>query len=407
MVRSYNEDDIIVKQGDTNRCLYKVVSGSVALYLNYGTDYEYLIGVLSFPECFGEMTVLSARPCPYTVVAFNDVQILCIPQENFDKFIESDYKNAIIIMRTMAKSIVMMNMNMSLLLEEMKDLTEKGGVSAETVRGIAGRYAGISEGDAMCMEASEELPRESHPLDDLYLDGHKDFSGIIHPEYRRFLLRSKYICPLCLEEFNGYRIVQSKLSLDANLNEQRFDLRRIYDDFDPMWYELVTCPKCYFTTFAGQFDDKKLLMRLNFESALKDARRIVRLDFDGERDLELVFAQHYLALMCAPGSDSFRQITARLWTNLYWLYDDAGEKELAAQALQRAITSYYTILDRCSLTPQHKQRCSMVLAGLTYHSGNHYGAKQLAKELCKGEYRALAERLISTIEEQKKNGDRS
>lgn len=404
MLQNYSVDEVIVWQGDTERCLYKIMSGSVALYLNYGTDNEYLIGMLSFPECFGEMTVLSARPCPYTVVAFKDVQILRVAQENFNNFIESDYKNALVIMRTMAKNIAMTNMNMSMLLDEIKAVSE-GGESDE-LTALAGRYAGSSsESDALCSDGSSEQAQNAHPLDRLYLEGHGDYSGIVHPEYRRYVFEEQYTCPCCEKVFKSYRIMPSKLLLGCDLSEQRYDLRKTFEDFEPSWYELVTCPECYFTTFSGQFLSGKSISRFTFDRELEDARQIVRLDFDGERDLELVFAQHYLALLCASGSDSFRQLMARLWTNLYWLYEDADEPELARQALAKAIDAYEHVLKRCALIERHRRSSIMTLAGLYFAYGNYNQAKENASQLFATKYRELATRLIKQIKSLKEDGD--
>ena len=83
-ITEYKEDDIVLKQGDPDKSLYKILSGQVAVYINYGSDDEYLVGIQSFPSCFGEMTILSGQPSFYTVVALTETKILCVPEENFE-----------------------------------------------------------------------------------------------------------------------------------------------------------------------------------------------------------------------------------------------------------------------------------------------------------------------------------
>ena len=87
-VIQYQEDEIILRQGELNRNLYKVLSGNVALYINYGEPEEYLVGLLGFPNCFGEMTILSHQPSYYTVVALEKTAVLRVPETNFEAFIQ-------------------------------------------------------------------------------------------------------------------------------------------------------------------------------------------------------------------------------------------------------------------------------------------------------------------------------
>lgn len=53
LIANYAEDQVVLEQGDPSKCLYKVLSGSVGLFLNYGQAEEYLVGVISAPHCFG------------------------------------------------------------------------------------------------------------------------------------------------------------------------------------------------------------------------------------------------------------------------------------------------------------------------------------------------------------------
>ncbi len=58
----FSADAIILKEGETYQEMYKVVHGSVAVYIRYGQKDEHLIGVYSKSKCFGEVNVLSDQP---------------------------------------------------------------------------------------------------------------------------------------------------------------------------------------------------------------------------------------------------------------------------------------------------------------------------------------------------------
>ena len=94
-ITSYAADQVVLQQGDRSRCLYKVLSGSVGLFLNYGQKDEYLVGVTSAPHCFGEMTVLAGKTNPHTVVALKENTVLMrVPESHFDSFIQDNHHGA-------------------------------------------------------------------------------------------------------------------------------------------------------------------------------------------------------------------------------------------------------------------------------------------------------------------------
>ena len=94
--------------------MYKIVSGRAALYLQYGTENEYLIGVLSDGKCFGEVSVLTGKPSPYSVVAISDIMVMRIGADRFESFISQNPRNTAEIMKNMANSIVMLAKTFSL-----------------------------------------------------------------------------------------------------------------------------------------------------------------------------------------------------------------------------------------------------------------------------------------------------
>ena len=141
VVKKYKEDDIAVSQSDSEKCIYKVISGSFALYINYKTENEYLVGIVSAPNFFGEMTILTDQSSDYTAVAVGDASLLCIPKSSFDSYIEANPQNAVLLIKTMAKKIAMLNMNMDMLTKELSELCTAGKVDNDTVRSLAERYS--------------------------------------------------------------------------------------------------------------------------------------------------------------------------------------------------------------------------------------------------------------------------
>lgn len=120
-MKKIKADTVILREGESHHEMYKILSGKVALYLHYGQENEYLVGILSEQGCFGEICVLSDEPSIYTVVAYDDVLLLCITQDNFYDFIQNNPRNAIDIMKNMSHDLNIMKFNIKLLMEELKN----------------------------------------------------------------------------------------------------------------------------------------------------------------------------------------------------------------------------------------------------------------------------------------------
>lgn len=115
----FAEDEIIVREGETSGEMFKILSGNAALYLHYGEENEYLIGVLSEGKCFGEVSLLAGKPSPYTVTAVDNLMVMRISAEQFESFVRDNTRNAVDIMKNMASRIVMLNANLDMIAEEL------------------------------------------------------------------------------------------------------------------------------------------------------------------------------------------------------------------------------------------------------------------------------------------------
>lgn len=122
----FSADEVIIKEGEIYQEMYKIVHGSVAIYLRYGQKEEHLVGIYSKSKCFGEIHVLSDQPSIYTVVAFDDVLLMRITKDTLEDFIRNNPRNAIDIMQNMVHTNILMQKNINLLLD---DLYEKQDVN--------------------------------------------------------------------------------------------------------------------------------------------------------------------------------------------------------------------------------------------------------------------------------------
>lgn len=111
----YSADDVILAEGEAGTCMYKVIVGKAVMFTGYGTDDEYVIGTLKEGQTFGEYSLLTGKPGVYTVVAFTDMLVLRIGQDDFMNFIEMNAANSVEIMKNMANMINVLKTNIDML----------------------------------------------------------------------------------------------------------------------------------------------------------------------------------------------------------------------------------------------------------------------------------------------------
>lgn len=122
LMKMFKPEDVIIREGELCHEMYKILSGNAALYMHYGKENEYLMGVLGEQKCIGEVSLLANRPIPYTVVALSNMMVMQINADQFESFIVKNTKNAVDIMTNMAKSIVMLSTDINLLADDFSNM---------------------------------------------------------------------------------------------------------------------------------------------------------------------------------------------------------------------------------------------------------------------------------------------
>ncbi|MCR5303377.1 MAG: cyclic nucleotide-binding domain-containing protein [Lachnospiraceae bacterium] len=121
-ILKYAPEDIVLKEGDVNADMYKIIQGHAELYVGYGTPYENLLGVIGKGSCFGEFGLLLKQPSIYTVIAYSDLAILRISDVDMGEFVQENHNYVIEIMRNMAKSMMTMKFQVDQLMKEVDSL---------------------------------------------------------------------------------------------------------------------------------------------------------------------------------------------------------------------------------------------------------------------------------------------
>ena len=112
------EGEVILREGEINMDMYKIEKGHAELYKDFGTSRETLLGILSPGAYFGELGLLTEKPAIYTVVAYDDMELLRIPIKDMKNYIEKQPEDALSIMTNMANTMYNLKFDIDLLAKE-------------------------------------------------------------------------------------------------------------------------------------------------------------------------------------------------------------------------------------------------------------------------------------------------
>jgi len=228
----------------------------------------------------------------------------------------------------------------------------------------------------------------------IFPPGHKFYTDVEITINDKLIFPKEYNCPFCKKAFTDFRVFRSKL---YESQPMRYDLRKYFTEFSTEWYDILTCHSCLFSTFHTYFTDPKPIKKADIEGEIASARAEVHIDFTAPRDINYVFTSHYLAMICAGGYPAMnKQIRAKLWGNLSWLYEDVKDEEMEKYCAAKAAEAYEQVYTESRLTPVQEQITCLSIGGMQHRAGLDSNLKKFlftAKTMKTGDrlYAKLAE----------------
>ena len=105
-MKTYNNNDIIFKQGDYANSMFDITAGSVGIYVAYGTEHENRLAVLKAGHFLGEMGLIDECPRSATAVALEDGTTLVeIGEEEFTGYFSDRPERLLEIMRQLSARV--------------------------------------------------------------------------------------------------------------------------------------------------------------------------------------------------------------------------------------------------------------------------------------------------------------
>ncbi len=355
----FSAKKLLYSEGVNADAFYAIVSGSV---LMTGSNM-----VVSAPATVGIEDVLLGGTYSSSVIAVNEVSVIKIEKENIKNFIKLCPEQITDVMKR--------------ILGVGEDLPEIANVipkpeKTQVVPTTPPASAVVSDKDGQSPQQRLGLAIKSFNIPQqhrLYSD------SIAITTEAKFLHTTEYSCPVCNQRFNEKSILFSLL----RVMKTHLDLRVEYQDFDPLWYSVIVCPKCKYANtekkFAdiGGFEAKNILKRLS-DAGVGDIKDI----YTPTRNIDDIFMAYYDALFCSESIGDNSVVKATLWLNLVWLYEDVGDTVMIDVASRKALECYNHIYNQTRLfeTPEEEQQIFMILAELNIRVGDKQQAMNFLSE---------------------------
>ena len=96
---SFQKGDVIFREGEFGNTMFEVRSGSVGIYVKYGTEDEKKLTELGAGRIFGEMSVVEVYPRSATAVALSDVTLEKVTAAEINEYFGSAPDKLLEIMR--------------------------------------------------------------------------------------------------------------------------------------------------------------------------------------------------------------------------------------------------------------------------------------------------------------------
>lgn len=241
---------------------------------------------------------------------------------------------------------------------------------------------------------------------ELFPFGIKQYGRAEPESFAVYLHDYQTVCPVCKKTIT----VKTQLTARLAVIETENDLHKRYKDFEPTWYNIWTCPHCYFSDLYYDFEEGPTLLRDDdFTNAMAPVIKNVKLSFKSPKTIDESITAYYIAIYCARFYDVSYLKLAKLWLQLSWLYKDLGDDEMYTSTAKMALDNYCKMYydSHEQLDPVHEQACFIVMAELFILFGDYEQAGTFLLNAKKHEdgnryYAMRADRRLDDVRELRK-----
>ena len=216
----FDRGENIFNKGEDGNCLYLIISGRVLIYSMSATGQEVVIQTLEKSDFFGEMPLLDGGKRFASARAVEETVVFCLERKDLLDIICKYPQVALIINETLSKRLRLAN-------ARIKILPGAGSIATVQQPETAGADKKTVEQPGQSPAAGQQPVCEDE----------------LNQDIEKTLYHAKITCPVCVTKFESMRVRSSSIRVQRIDN----DFCQHYQSANPLFYEMMVCPRCGFT----------------------------------------------------------------------------------------------------------------------------------------------------------------
>jgi CRP-like cAMP-binding protein/uncharacterized protein (DUF2225 family) len=350
IIKNFQADTVITTEGELGQDMFFILSGKVGVYLNTFSDNAVKVAELGPGETFGEMSVLEDLPRSATIVSLESVNVLEIDKNHFELFLSQQPEMAFKLMKSLSGRLRNTN----------KALIDVGNNSKTLPNPniIHTSYSAENSSQISSISVSEQ----NFSIRGLFPPEHKKYDLVPEYDSSEYIFEKLVPCPICGAKFMTIGQRMSKLrskGMDP-------DLRRRYENFDPLWYNIWTCPECYYSNYYHEFPSIPASKHKLITDKIKSILNGQKISIVKNGGINQLFTQYYLLLNCTIATSAPNIKLGKIWMNMMWLYRDCGDAEMVKISSESALKYYLDAYMKSDtdLKSEDEQQLCIILGSL-------------------------------------------
>ncbi|MCL1845291.1 MAG: DUF2225 domain-containing protein [Defluviitaleaceae bacterium] len=349
--KNFPKGTVIAAEGNSGDAMYIVIEGAVDVFKNYQKPDEKKFAALKPGNFFGETALFLQKEYATTEVAAEDSVLLEVGRAATREFLQGNPELSFLVIKTLCQRLENAN--------RMLAAAPQAGAASPAPSAAPMPALKLKNAPAEVIQAPEE---GESLIEGLLPQGHKLYKFETPDADPGLIYKKMFDCPVCENRFAAMAVRTTKLKAE----QRDKDFRNHYKGVDTTYYEIITCPSCYFSMFDAMFP-KPIVARFKEQiGQISEFKQHLGGDMVEDRNINNVFAGYYLALKGAPLFYKDHEMnTAKIWLRLKWLYEDVGDLEMAAMAVREAHKAYLTAFERTDAMPEVIQQLCVLVAELS------------------------------------------
>jgi uncharacterized protein (DUF2225 family) len=190
---------------------------------------------------------------------------------------------------------------------------------------------------------------------------------------KKYIYEKNIVCPVCGHAFKAYTVRLSRLVSEG----MDRDLRVRYRGVEPLYYDVITCPKCWYSALVQVFKEVGARRRSTIDEMMLPFKAEMGLHFGLIQDTVTLFAGYYLALCCLPICFAGQPLLAgQLWLRLRRLYGDCGDGAMQRHAARQALAAYQEAYETSYIPAGQMQQLYYIIGELSAAEGGASAARR-------------------------------